>query len=373
MAKVLVVDDDPQLLRMVGTILERGNHLPLLESNPLQALERIRDERPGLVILDLMMPELSGHDLCAQIRASDDISGVPILILTARSQSVDREAALAIGADAYLSKPVMPADLMEVIDRLIVHKDLHAANGGAGMVVSFFSMRGGVGRTTLAANLAAALRRIGKQEVCLVDLSPSGGQAVLHLRLKTRATWNDLPTLKDLDWPQLKESLLMHQSGLRVLAAPRGPQLPIAPSAELTAAVLTLLRNNMRFTVLDLPAVINPAVQTALAQTDIMLHVVSPEVISVQLTRHAMQHLSHSERRPQEQTYLLNQVTPEAQLTPEAVESALRAQLAFQIDYDPQQSRALLQGAPLSLIPSTSPIPEVTRQLAQALLLRVAE
>jgi pilus assembly protein CpaE len=370
----MVVDDDPQLLRMVGVMLERGNHLPILVSSPTEALARIRDEKPGLVIVDVMMPGLSGHELCAQIRASDDIAGIPILILTARSQSVDRQEALASGADAYMSKPVLPADLMEVLDRLLHDKD-QAADAGQhqGMVISLFAMRGGVGRTTLAANLAAGLRRVSRQEVCLVDLSPSGGQAVIHLRLKTRATWDKLPPPNELDWDTLRETLLMHQSGLRVLAAPRRPQLPGAPSAELTASMLAILQRMMRFIVIDLPPIMNPAAQAALDQTDIMLHVVAPDVVSVQVERHAALALARSEHQPPEKIYLLNHIAPEPQLAAEAVENGLRAQLAFNIGYDPNQARALMQGAPLSLVPSSSPLPQTVRQLAEALWRREQE
>ena len=374
MAKIVVVDDDPHLLRMVGVILERGNHLPILVSDPMEALQRIQEERPGLVVLDVMMPDLSGYELCTQIRASDDIAGVPILVLTARSQSVDRQEALASGADAYMSKPVLPGNLMEAIDRLLAHRDQRTEGDDRdGMVISLFSMRGGVGRTTLAANLAVALRRVSRQEVSLVDLSSSGGQAAIHLRLKTRATWNDLPSLSNLDWEALREILLVHQSGLRVLAAPRQPQLPIAPSAELTAELLAILRRSVRFVVLDLPAVMNPAVQTALAQTNVMLHVVAPDVVSVQIARYATQLLARSDRQPEERIYLLNQVTPEAQLTREAIESGLRAQLAYHIEHDPNQMRALLQGAPLALMPGTSPLSQATRELADALWRRDRE
>lgn len=366
MAKILVVDDDPQLLRMVSLILQRGGHVPLVEENPLHALDHIRQEQPDLVVVDVMMPELGGHELSAQIRAADDVSGIPILVLSARSQSVDREAALSSGADAYLSKPVVPGALMEAIDRLL-GDELPSDPASEGMVISLFAMRGGVGRTTIAANLAAALRRDSRQEVCLVDLSPSGGQAVMHLRLKTRASWKDLPAPTELDWPTLKENLLMHQSGLRVLAAPRRPQLAITPSAELVTVILALLRRAVSFVLLDLPPVLNPAVRLALAHTDVMLHVVTPEVVSVQLARYAAQHLSASERQPPEKVYILNQVAPEAQMTPAAVENGLRAQLAFQIGYDDRQSRALMQGAPLSLTHANSPLPQVTRSLAQAL------
>lgn len=370
MAKVLIVDDDPQLLRMVGMILERGSHQPLLESNPLQAIERIYEEKPGLVILDVMMPELSGHDLTAQIRADEEIAATPILIVTARSQSVDREAALASGADAYLSKPVMPGDLMEAIDRLLVPKEADPGSERPGSIVSFFSMRGGVGCTTLAVNLAAALRRLSKQEVCLVDLSHAGGQAVLHLRLKTRISWDLLPPPAGLDWPTLKECLLMHQSGLRVLAAPRAPQPPLALAPEQLGSVLALLRRKMRFTVLDLPPQLSPAVQSALAQSDVMFHVVTPDVVSVQVARHAAQRLAEAAAQPREKAYLLNHVTRQAQLAPASIENGLRSRLAFTIDFDPNQLRALAQGAPLALLPAASPIPQVTRRLAQALLQR---
>lgn len=358
---------------MVSLILERGGHEPVLEENPLNALEHIRREQPDLAVVDVMMPELGGHELIAQIRAADDVSDVAILVLSARAQSVDRQAALASGADAYLSKPVVPATLMEAIDRLL-GDELPSTNGAGpeGMVISVFGLRGGVGRTTIAANLGAALRRENNEEVCLVDLTPSGGQAVVHLRLKTRVAWNDLPPVERLDWPTLKENLLMHQSGLRVLAAPRRPQLATMPSADLVTSVLAILRRAVSFVILDLPPILNPAVRVALTHTDVMLHVVTPDVVSVQLARHAAHYLARSERQPQEKIYILNQVTPEGQLTPTAVESGLRAQLAFQIGYDDRQARALMQGAPLSLTHANSPLPQVTRRLGEALAHRAS-
>jgi len=356
----------------VGMMLERGSHVPILEGDPLHALERIRAEQPGLVVLDVMMPDLSGHELCAQIRAAEDIAGLPVLMLTARSQPVDREEALSSGADAFLTKPVLPGDLMETIDRLLTRVSV-ADGGPPGMVISLFSMRGGVGRTTLSANLATALRRASKQEVCLFDLSPSGGQVVVHLRLKTRTAWRDLPSADELDWTVLKEHLLMHQSGMRVLAAPRQPQSPVFPSGEVTTAVLALMRRTARFTVVDLPAVFSPAVQVVLEQSDIVLHVVTPEVVSVQIARYATQCLADSDFQVKQKVYVLNQVVPEAQLSVAAVENGLHAKMAFQIAYDPNQLRALGQGVPLSLTLATSPLPTVTRRLAQVMWQRARE
>ncbi|MFW5942433.1 MAG: response regulator [bacterium] len=367
MAKVLVIDDDAQLLHMVSMMLERGGHTPTTEEDPRKALQRIKDEAPDLLILDVMMPDISGHDLCAMIRNDEETAHLPILMLTARAQAVDREAALASGADDYMSKPVQPEALMEHIDDLLHPATAESDDEGpGGFVASFFGMRGGVGRTTLAANLGAALRVASGQEVCVVDLSPSGGQLTAHLRLATGATWNDLPSIDELDWPTLKETLLLHRCGMRVLAAPSQPQLSSAPPGELTAAVLALLRQHGRFVIVDLPPLLNPAVQVVLERSDMIFQVVTADVVSVQIARHAARFLARVEAEGQS-AYILNQVTPNPQLSSDAVEKGLRSRLAFDVGYDKNQLRALAQGVPLALTKARSPLPATARRLAQAI------
>lgn len=363
MAKVLVVDDDVQLLRMVGMMLSRGGHTAVLEDNPEKGIEQIYAEEPDILVLDVMMPGMSGHDLCREIRATADISSLPILILTARAQPIDRQAALESGADSYMSKPVIPDELLEQIDMLLA-----AANERqSGMVISLFGLRGGVGRSTLAVNLAASLRRNSEAEVALLDLSPSVGQTVMHLRLQPHSSWDTLPSIAELAWPTLKEQLLVHPSGLRVLAAPRQPQLPLAPSGELTTAVLEILRSQMSFTVIDLPPLFNPAVQSALSLSDIVLHVVAPEVISVQTAIQANSLLNQEEVRPKQKVYILNQVTSEPQLPTAAVSKGLKSPLAFRIDWDPNQMQALAQGVPLALTSAESPLAGACHRLARSL------
>ena len=94
MARIFVIDDDEQLLRMVGLMLERGGHNITLINNPLDGLEQIRADKPDMLVLDVMMPNMSGHDLAREIRNDENIKELPILVLTARSQEVDRTTAL---------------------------------------------------------------------------------------------------------------------------------------------------------------------------------------------------------------------------------------------------------------------------------------
>lgn len=373
MANIFVIDDDDQLLRMVGLMLERGGHTPTLISNPAKGMERIKEEKPDLLVLDVMMPGMSGHDVCRQIRADKELGNLPILILTARSQEVDRVAALKSGANDYLSKPVTSQELIERVDDLLAHGKSGKGAPQEGTIVCLMSMRGGVGRTTLAVNLAVALRRISQAEVCLVDLSPSGGQAVMHLRLQARNNWANLLSPDGLDWEELKKNLTIHQSGLRLLAAPNLPQSSLTPPADVTTEFLKLLGENMAAVVIDLPPVLSPAVHAALAASDMVLHVVTPEVISVQMAVQANRALTTTGINLKQRSHILNQVWAEAQLPQAAVERGLGARLAFQIGYDANQPRALAQGVPLTLTSAQSPLPVVMRRMAEAIWQRVAQ
>jgi pilus assembly protein CpaE len=372
-AKIFVVDDDEQLLRLLGTMLERGGHEPVLLSEPLKAIAGILSEKPDLVIVDVMMPGLSGHELCQQLRANQETAQLPILVLTARAQSVDRQAALKSGADDYISKPVTPQELMVSVNHLLQVTANRSQPPGAGLVISFFSLRGGVGQTTLAVNFAGALRRAIQAEICLVDLSPSGSQAAIHMRLKPAASWADLPSPLNLDWDSLRSLLQVHQSGLLLLPAPAVPQSVTTPAAELVTAVLNLLRENAAVTVLDLPSVMSPAVLAAVSQSDVFIQVVAPEVVSAQLSMQTAKSLQQSLAPVKQKLLVLNQHSPEAQLPQAAVERGLNVRFSFQVGYDSNQSRALAQGIPLSLTSAQSPLPVAVRRMAEAIWQRVRQ
>lgn len=372
MARIFVIDDDEQLLHMVGLMLERGGHSVTLINDPRESIKLLEAEKPDLLVLDVMMPDVSGHDLTRQIRATSGLEELPILILTARSQDVDRDTALRTGADGYLSKPVTSQELIARIDELLSKKPEQpdSKESSIGMTLAFFGLRGGVGKTTLATNVALALRRASHQEVCLVDFSSSGSQAAIHLHLNPSSNWAELP-VESLDWPSMKEHLAIHPTGLRLLAAPSTPVSSASLSAETTKSVLSLLRSQMMFTVLDLPPVFNPAFLAALETADIGLHVVTPDVVSVKTAVQVTRALAKSGHEPKQKSYILNQVAERAQLPAAAVERALNGRVPFQISFDPNQIIALTQGVPLVLGSTDSPLPTVTKRMADVVWKRV--
>lgn len=371
MAKIYVIDDDQQLLHMVGLMLERGGHTITLINKPEEGLGKLKADKPDLLVVDVMMPNMSGHDLTRQIRATKELEDLPILVLTARSQDIDRETALRSGADGYLSKPVTSQELIEQIDKLLTEKTKPAQSPIQGMVLSLFGLRGGVGKTTLAANLAVALRKTSNQEVCLVDFSPSVSQTVYHLNLKAPSNWGDLTLDEPLAWPTLKEKMALHPTGLRVLTAPSVPQPPDEPSAHLAQQILELLKANMVFTVVDLPAFLSPALWVTLAMTDVGLHVVTPDVVSVRTAVQMERVLANADVKIRQKSFILNQVTEKAQLPEAAVERGLNGRVPFKVAYDPYQYKAMVQSTPLVSTSAQSPLTTVTNRIAEVIWKRV--
>lgn len=349
---------------MVGMMLERGGHEVTTIADPVDGLVQIKSSPPDLLVLDVMMPTMSGHDVTRQIRAVDGLEELPIIILTARSQEIDRKTAMNIGASAYLSKPISSSELIEQVDDLLAQVPAQVTLKESS-IVAVYGLRGGVGQTTIAANLAVALRRITQQDVCLVDMSPSGGQVARHLRLKPTHHWGDALTQHNkLEWDDLRGLLTHHPSGLMLLAAPAVPQLPTAPSAKLMKNILSLLQNERIFVVIDLPNVYNPAFIASLSMADIALHVVTPDPLSVETAVQIDNILAESSNPPKQKSYLLNHVTPETMMPTATVERGLGSRVGFTITYDANQSRALAQGVPLALTVAKSSLPTAVSKMA---------
>ncbi|MGH7636204.1 MAG: response regulator [Gemmatimonadaceae bacterium] len=110
--RILVVDDEPDIIALVAYHLARSGYRVSTASSGPEALQAARDEQPALVILDLMLPELSGFEVLERIRADRALADIPVLMLTARREESDRVQGLSLGADDYLVKPFSPKELV---------------------------------------------------------------------------------------------------------------------------------------------------------------------------------------------------------------------------------------------------------------------
>jgi two-component system phosphate regulon response regulator OmpR len=110
--RILVVDDEPDITALVAYHLAKAGFRVSTAANGPDALKSARDERPDIVILDLMLPGVSGYDVLAELRKREETKDVGVILLTARREETDRIRGLSLGADDYLTKPFEPRELL---------------------------------------------------------------------------------------------------------------------------------------------------------------------------------------------------------------------------------------------------------------------
>ena len=103
--KILVVDDDPIVIRLVKEILKTQGFIVETAKDGLDAMVMVKQDKPDLIVLDIMMPELNGYDVLRTLKFNDDYKDIPVILLTAREQELDKRIGLMMGID-YLQKPV---------------------------------------------------------------------------------------------------------------------------------------------------------------------------------------------------------------------------------------------------------------------------
>ena len=117
--KILVADDEPNIVISLEYLLKREGYTVLIARDGQEALETIAREQPDLVLLDVMMPKKTGFEVCQSVRASDKLQATKILMLTARGRDTDVTKGLALGADAYITKPFSTRELKQKVAQML--------------------------------------------------------------------------------------------------------------------------------------------------------------------------------------------------------------------------------------------------------------
>ncbi len=282
--KILIVDDDPHALRLLSYAFACEGYEIVTATNGAEALATLSVQRPDLVLLDVMMPDMSGLEVCQRIRASRATARLPILMLSARGQVSDRVSGLKSGADDYVPKPADTDELLARAAALLARAEASAAP--AGQVLAFFGAKGGTGTTTVAVNVATQLARQAKS-VILVELRPGVGCAAALLKLQPV---HDLGSLLDRAPAEISASdiqgfLLPHASGLRLLAAPQTVDGRCEISADLVGALLAQMMQDADYVVVDLPPSWSPANLAAVRLSRVTGVVCEPEPLSIGCAR----------------------------------------------------------------------------------------
>lgn len=118
-ARVLIADDEPNIVISLEFLMKREGYAVSVARDGRQALEMIRSERPDLVLLDAMMPHMSGFEVCEAVRADDELRATRILMLTAKGRETDVARGTGVGVDAYMTKPFSTRELADKVKELL--------------------------------------------------------------------------------------------------------------------------------------------------------------------------------------------------------------------------------------------------------------
>ncbi len=119
MGRVLVVDDEPDVLLLCRLNLQQRGHEVLEASEGSRALQLARERHPDVIVLDLMLPGMTGYEVLETLKEDAQTSDIPVLVLTAKSLRADRERSHGLGASDFLTKPFLPNELCELVESLV--------------------------------------------------------------------------------------------------------------------------------------------------------------------------------------------------------------------------------------------------------------
>ncbi len=340
MTRILVVDDSPINLKLVSAALTPAGYEIITAQNGREALQRVEGIEPDMIILDVMMPELNGYEVCRRLRQRANLGQLPIMMLTANDSLEERINGLEAGADDYMSKPFEVPELQARVKALLRRAAPAQAMTATrqGKVIAVFSLRGGIGVSTLATNLAAGLAQLWGQPTVLVDLVLASGQSALMLNAPLRHTWADLAeaSVGEIDGDLLDSALLSHPCGTRVLAAAARPEQSELITAEKVSHVVSLLKQRYEYVVLDLP---HDFSDTTLAGLDAAHHVLvmmAPELASVRAMACTLEVFANLDYPSDRTSLVLNATFERGGLARKDIETTLKRPIAMTLPYMPE-------------------------------------
>lgn len=371
--KVLIIDDDVDTLKLVGLMLERQGYEISVASNGTLGLAKAAEDKPELILLDVMMPDLDGYEVTKRLRSNPALAHIPIIMFTAKTMVDDKVAGFEAGVDDYLTKPTHPAELTAHVKAVLARSaQAIATPEEKAQIVGFLGSRSGIGTTTLTLNSGVALREKG-YDVIVAELNPGHGSMGLELNIQDPSGLSNVlsRSLKDIHLRSVEAEIVNHSSGVRLLLSsfhPRETELEQAvPQME---AVVSNLASMCDLLILDLGAGLKPYVKPILQQCDRIILVVEPVYPSDAMGRALLQELETSGINTKKVGLaLINRVRTSLQVPWRQVESDLGIELAGIVSPAPEQAHQASQaGSPLVDSYADSLVSEQIRKLAESLL-----
>jgi pilus assembly protein CpaE len=338
----------------------------------LEYLHRYLEERPDEYAI-IIGPSV---DLSAAVALADTMRvtkpAVGVILVRRRVDTAVLAEALRAGMREVVEERDLKALNEAVARAYALHDALTAATGDdtaqptkRGTLITVFSAKGGVGKTTLATNLAATLADNGKRQVCIVDLDLALGDVSIVMQLFPIHTIADAVGMEGSLDPQAVEGLLtQHSPGLSVLVAPVQPDAKDRIKGDLIGRILHILKERFDFIVVDTPPAFDDVVLQAFDESDLLLLVANldvPALKSLKITAETLTLLNHPKERWR---LVLNRADMKVGLTPHEVEKTLDMQIVASIPQSNDVPTSINHGKPIALESPRHPVSQAIKRLA---------
>ncbi len=382
--KLLIIDDDVDTLRLVGLMLQRQGYQISAASNGAQGLAKALEERPDLILLDVMMPDMDGYEVARRLRKNPATRTVPILMFTAKTQLDDKVTGFEVGADDYLTKPTHPTELQAHVKALLaraVQKEkaageaVTATHEHHGYVIGVISARGGLGVTSLAVNLAAAIFSRVQTDVILAELMPGLGTVGLDYGYQNPKGLTELleGTVAEITREKVGDSLLPHSSGVKFLLASSNPRdMTLIAHEKKYEALVGRLASSGRFLVLDLGNGLPAFVQKILPMCNECIVVTEGVASSIQHTGFLIENIVSLPVDPRKVNVVLNnRMRSESQMQMAQVQEKLGHSIAATLTPAPEAfSQATRMQTPAVICQPTNITSQQIIKLADSIIER---
>ncbi len=379
--KILIVDDDVDSLKLIGLMLSRNGYEVSAAHSGSQALAKAEAESPNLIILDVMMPDMNGLEVCRRLRANAATQKIPIIMFTAKTLIDDKIKGFEAGADDYLTKPTHPQELASrvkaILQRSAAKQEPMPSSGGQrNTTIGVIGSKGGVGTTTIAVNIAAALMEMGENPV-VADFRPGqSGLAVMLGLIRTQSMYRLMTAqLSDITTKNVENSLATHASGLRALTSSTNPRESLARfNEEAAAAIINQLRFIAKPSVIDLGSGYNTLNVRLLSEIDKLLLVVEPNALSLISARDLLKVMDEEGHGSRTSIVILSRAPSSIQTSWQEVEHTLGREIKAIISAAPELAfQAIEAKSPIVLLQPNSIVAGQLKKLAESLKTRIRQ
>lgn len=345
--KILIIDDDIDTLRLVGLMLQRQGYQISAASNGKQGLEKAFEEKPDLILLDIMMPDMDGYEVTRHLRNNSTTASTPILMFTAKTQLDDKVMGFEVGVDDYLTKPTHPVELQAHVRTLLSRKSTKKTDevkmppaGQKGYIIGVISVRGGLGVSTTASNIAAALLTRSQSDVILAELTPGHGTLATDLGFPNPKALSEIlkGTIVEVTREKVETSLMPHNSGIKLLLASENPRdVNLISQIQNFESLVVHLATFARFIVLDLGSGLPAYAQKLLPMCDQQVIVLEGIPSTIQHTKLLIDDIKDLKIKSDSITVILNnRQRSEAQMSTSKAQEKLGHPISATITPSPE-------------------------------------